>query len=116
MLKFDLTPLLKLHGAKTAAVHLWNCGFSKGRARHLVSKDLKIIAISDIEKLCYTFNCTPNDLFNYEEAVGKPLPQNSALKNLVREQIPTVPELVRGLTAEDAKELMIKLADIRNQK
>ncbi len=116
MLKFDLTPLLKLHGAKNLGAHLWNCGFSKGRARHLVSKDLKIIAISDIEKLCYTFNCTPNDLFCYEEAVGKPLPPNSALRNLVREHIPTVPELVKGLTAEDAKELMTKLAEIRNQK
>ncbi len=116
MLKFDLTSLLKLHGAKTAAAYLWNCGFSRSRSRHLVDKNIKTISISDIEKLCYTFNCTPNDLFYYEEAVGKPLPPNSALKNLVREHIPTVPELVKGLTAEDAKELMIKLADIRNQK
>lgn len=116
MLKFDLTPLLKLHGAKTAAAHIWNCGFSRNKSRHLTSNNLKLISISDIEKLCYIFNCTPNDLFYYEEAAGKPLPQNSALRNLLREHIPSVPELVKGLSAEDAKELMKKFADIRNQK
>lgn len=116
MLKYDITPLLKLHGAKNLGAHLWNCGFSRGKSRHLVSKNLKQIFVSDIEKLCYIFNCTPNDLFHYEEAAGKPLPSNSALKKLVREHIPTIPELVTGLSAEEAKELMIKFAEIRNQK
>ena len=116
MLKFDLTTLLKLHVAKTTANHLWNCGFSRAKARHLASKNVKSLSIADIEKLCYTFNCTPNDLFHYEESVGKTLPQNSALKALVREHVPTVPEIITGLSAEDAKELMIKLAEIKNQK
>jgi DNA-binding Xre family transcriptional regulator len=114
MLKFDVHPLLKLKGAKTSAAYLSNLGITKSKSQHLVKKDLKTISISDIEKLCYIFNCTPNDLFTFEESAAKPLPQNSALKKLVRTH-PSIPELISGLSVEQASELINKLAEIKNQ-
>ncbi len=116
MLKFDVHPLLKLKGAKTSAAYLSNLGITKSKSQHLVKKDLKTISIADIEHLCYIFNCTPNDLFTFEESAAKPLPQNSALKKLVRTPIPSIPELINDLSVEQASELMNKLVEIKNKK
>ena len=116
MLKFDVHPLLKLKGAKTSAAFLQNLGITKNKSQHLVSENVKLISISDIEYLCQIFNCTPNDLFTFEESAAKPLPPNSALKKLIRTPIPSIPELVKDLSFEQASELMNKLAEIKNQK
>lgn len=114
MLKFDVSPLLKLNGAKSRAAFIQSKGFSINRAAHLVSDNVKRISISDIDKLCRVFNCTPNDLFTYEESPANPLPQNSALKKLIRSTDLNVNDLIKGLSVEDAKSLINKFAEIKN--
>jgi len=116
MLKFDVHPLLKLKGAKTTAAYLRDFGVTENKAKHLINKNVKFIAISDIEKLCRIFNCTPNDLFTFEEPASKPLPQNSALRQLVRTPLPSLPELVSDLSAEQASALVNKIIEFKNQK
>jgi DNA-binding Xre family transcriptional regulator len=116
MLKFDIHPLLKLKGATKLMAYLYNRGLSVGRAHHLISKNVKTIAISDIEKLCHIFNCTPNDLFTFEESAAAPLAPNSALKKLIRVSPPSVTELVGDLSLEEANELLFKMAELKKQK
>lgn len=116
MLKFDIQTLLKLSGATRKMAFLHNRGITRSKAQHLIKKDVKRITISDIEKLCRIFNCTPNELFTFEESSDKPLPPESALKQLVREPIPTIPEILSGLSAKKSAELINKLIEIKNQK
>ncbi len=113
MLKFDVHPLLKLKGAKTKAPFLQSRGFSKSKSQHLVKKDVKQIYISDIDKLCRIFNCTPNDLFTFEESAANPLPENSALKKLVRSSELNIQDLISGLSVEDAKNLINKFVELK---
>jgi hypothetical protein len=116
MLKFNVHPLLKLNGAKTAGSYLYERGISLGRARHVVKKDVKVVAVSTIEQLCHLFNCTPNELFVYDESEGKPLAENSALRKLIPSVVPTIPELFAGLSAEEAKGIMNKIAEMKREK
>ncbi len=113
MLKFDILPLLKLKGAKSKAAFLQSRGLSKGKAQHVVKKDVKQIFISDIEKLCRIFNCTPNDLFAFEESTANPLPENSALKKLIRPSAINMHDLVSDLSVEDANKLISKFAELK---
>jgi DNA-binding Xre family transcriptional regulator len=115
MLKLDIHPLLALKGATKKLAYLYNRGLSEGRAKHLISKNIKTISIADIEKLCLIFNCTPNDLFIYEESVSNPLPQNSALKKIVRTPIPSMPELVKDLSIEQTTELMNRIIQFKKE-
>jgi len=115
MLKFDILPLLKFKGEKSPALYLKKNGFSKTTSHHFVGKNVKRLTVTDIRRLCNLFNCTPNDLFTYTESESKPLPPNSAMKQLVRTPLPSFTELVDDLTALQAKELMNKLIEIKNQ-
>jgi hypothetical protein len=65
--------------------------------------------------LCNAFNCTPNDLFTYTESVENPLPENSVLKSLIREPLPTLRELVSDLSAEQAADLIEKIKALKSQ-
>ena len=116
MLKFNLRPLLQLKGATKLIAYLFHHGFTKNKAQHLIKDQVKVLYISDIEKLCQVFNCTPNDLFAYEESEANPLPPDSALKQLIRKPIPTVYELVNDLSLQEATDLINKLAEFKNQK
>lgn len=116
MLKFDVKPLLKVKGATKLMAYLYNRGFSRSKAQHVIKTNVKQISISDIEHLCHIFNCTPNDLFVFEESTAKPLQPNSALKQLVRTPLPTVHDLIGDLSLSEATELINKMAEIKNQK
>ena len=116
MLKFDIQPLLKYKGEKNPALYLKKNGFSKTTSYHLAGKNVKQLSVTDIRRLCTLFNCTPNDLFTYVESESKPLPPNSALKQLVRIPLPSIPELIGDLSPAQTTELMNKLIEIKNQK
>lgn len=116
MLKFDILHLLKFRGGKTPALYLQKNGFSRTSSYHLTGKNVKRLNITDFRKLCNLLNCTPNDLFTYTESEIKPLPPDSPMKQLVRQPIPSIPELVGDLTPLQTAELMAKLLEIKNQK
>ena len=106
---------MKLKGENKSANFLLNNGFSRSKAFHLIGKDVKIISLSDVRKLCNVFNCTPNDLFTISESEAASLPPNSALKKLVRMPVYSMPELVGDLSVEQATELMNKIREMKNQ-
>jgi len=95
---------------------LYKRGITRNKSHHLINKNVKLISISDIEHLCLIFNCTPNELFTFEESKEKPLPENHALKQLIRSPLPSVPELVKDLSISQATDLINKLIEIKNQK
>jgi DNA-binding Xre family transcriptional regulator len=115
MLKFDILPLLRFKGDKNPALYLKRNGFSKTTSYHLTGKDVKRLTITDIRRLCNLFNCTPNDLFTYVESESKPLPPNSAMKQLVRKPLPSIPELIGDLSPAQTNELMNKIMEMKNQ-
>lgn len=117
MLKFDILPLLKFKGGKTPALYLQKNGFSRTTSyRFAGMKSVKRLTITDIRKLCNLFNCTPNDLFTYVESESKPLPPGSPMKQLVRQPVPSIPELLGDLSASQTTELINKLMEFKNQK
>jgi DNA-binding Xre family transcriptional regulator len=111
MLKFDILPLLKFKGDKNPALYLKRNGFSKTTSYHLTGKKVERLTINDIRRLCNLFNCTPNDLFTYVESESKPLPANSAMKQLVRKPLPSIPELIGDLSPAQTAELMNKIME-----
>lgn len=116
MLKFDILYLLKFKSVNKKMAFLYKRGFTKGKSYRLIQKNVKQLRVSDIELLCKVFNCTPNDLFTYEESVEKPLPDGSALKALVRQPLPSFPELISDLTVEQASEFINKIRKMKLEK
>jgi DNA-binding Xre family transcriptional regulator len=109
MLKFDLDPLFKIRAINKKTAFLYKNGFSKSKAATLVNSKFKSISIKNIELLCRAFNCTPNDLFTFDESASNPLPADSALKSIIKKPIPSVSEIVKDLSVSDAAELIANL-------
>jgi DNA-binding Xre family transcriptional regulator len=115
MFRFDIQHLLKLKGGKTPAAFLRQNGFSRTSSFHLSGKNVKRLTVNDIKKLCNLFNCTPNDLFLYEESGSKPIPPNSSMRKLIRTPFLTMPEIVDDISLDQAKELMEKIREMKKQ-
>ena len=116
MLTFDLNRLFQIRGIKTKMSYLMQKGFTHSKAQTLTSGRFKTIKVKDIEKLCLTFNCTPNDLFTYIPEEANPLPADSALRAFLRSPVPDISSVFNDVTIQEASELLDQLQKLKNEK
>ena len=65
MLKYNLRRLFLLKGVTKPIGYLLKAGFTRSVASRLVNGKINTISDKQIEKLCLTFRCTPNDLMEW---------------------------------------------------
>lgn len=83
MLKYNLTRLFMLKGISKPTVFLVKAGFSRNIAARLTGGRFIAIPPKNIERLCLTLKCTPNDLMEWEPAKPELLKENQPLSKLV---------------------------------
>ena len=66
VIKLNVLALLKKHG-KTKYWLYKQLGMSYQNFNKMVNNETKSIRYETLEALCVIFNCTPNDLFFYED-------------------------------------------------
>ena len=63
MLTYNFTRLFKARGIDKPFSYLVKAGYSPNFATGVVNNQVLRLNLTDIEKLCVLFQCTPNDLF-----------------------------------------------------
>jgi len=107
MLRFNVMRVMNLRGIHKPWVFLVRNGFIRSTANNFYNGNVREIKVEHIEKLCLLLNCTPSDLFEWEQSATSPaLNENQALNSLVREKsAPTITEIVRDLPIERMEEI-----------
>lgn len=88
MLIFKLSRIFALRGIDKPFAYLVRLGFSRATASNLLNDRVINVKIRHVETICGALNCTPNDLFEWTPAEGRPLAENHPLNSLKREKTP----------------------------
>lgn len=86
MILFKPKRIMFQRGIDKAYAYLCNHGFTRHTAEILAGSKVSNLKIAHLGKICFLLNCTPNDLFEWEDDGTHKLPENHALNSLVREK------------------------------
>lgn len=95
MLILNLERIIRMRGVKHPRAYLVNHGYSDGEARNLLSGKLKLVRLTLLTRLCETFNCTPNDLLDWNGDA------NHVLAALSKDKAPDIVRLLEGKSPEE---------------
>lgn len=66
MLYLNLQAIFEAKGIDNPANYLWKNGFTRHTAHNLLYNKTEGINFKHLEQLCLVLQCTPNDLFNWQ--------------------------------------------------
>ena len=116
MLSFNIRRVFAIRNIQKALSFLEKSGFTRPSAVNLYNFEVLNIKVKNLEKLCRSLNCTPNDFFEWRETQGEEvLPDTHALNALRREKTTEINKLMKdiplaklGDVEEFLKELKLK--------
>ena len=117
MLSLNIKRIMNLRGIARPYGFLVKNGFVHTTAINLTNGYAANIKVEHIEKLCYLLNCSPSDLFEWQQTAKSPaLNENHALKELIREKhAPTLAEIVKDMPIEKMEEIGKMLKDLKEK-
>ena len=65
MLKFNFTRIFKAKGITKPYTFLVKAGYSASFSTRLTNNKVRMLNLTDVEKLCVMLKCTPNDLLEW---------------------------------------------------
>lgn len=113
MLIFNPRRMFGLRGIERPNNFLVRNGFTSMIASRLLAAGLANIKVSNMGRLCELLNCTPNDLFDWRPSADAALPDNHALKALVRNEARPLADLLKDLPAEKLADLHLMIDELR---
>lgn len=105
MLVLNLERLIALRGVKHMRAYLVNHGFSDGEARNLLSGKTKSVRLNLLTRLCEEFECSPNDLLDWQ---GSP---THVLASLSKSAAPDILKLLEGKSPQELEEILKRIAN-----
>ena len=105
MLVLNLKRLLELRNVTFGTRYLMNHGFTEGEARSLMSGEVKTMRFTLMQRLCETFQCTPNDLFDWQGDGGH------VLSELSKTVAPRIQQLLEGKSPQELEEILRRLSE-----
>ena len=105
MLVLNVHRLIALRGVKHPRAFLVNHGFTDSEARTLIGGRSVSIGHKMLERLCDTFHCKPNDLYDWKGADDHPL---AVLKRTLP---PDIKELLDDKTPQEIEAVLRKLSE-----
>lgn len=116
MLIFNITRILKLRGIDEPYRWLVKQGFAPPTATTWTKYRIGYVKPEQIEKLCFLLNCTPNDLFQWQQDDKAVVSEGHALRTLKRDKdAPSATELLRDIHADKLEKLGEMLAELKNE-
>jgi DNA-binding Xre family transcriptional regulator len=113
MLILNIERLLKLRGIEHPYKFLVGHGFVPQTATNMVKKRAVQIHPAKLERLCRILNCTPNDLFDWQDDGKTALPETHALHSLKRDPTAkSVADLTRDIPADKLEKLGEMIAEL----
>jgi len=93
-------------------------GFNQYIAYQLINNKVKNLSLETLTKLCISFDCTPNDLFNFKAAPNT-VPATSVVHRLTKQlQVESPIDYVKVLKPEEitvAYDFLKKMVENRNR-
>jgi DNA-binding Xre family transcriptional regulator len=65
MIYLNLKPIFEAKGIDNPGYYLWKNGFTRHTSHNLLYNKTESINFKHLEKLCILLQCSPNDLFNW---------------------------------------------------
>ncbi|HEX6124661.1 MAG TPA: hypothetical protein VFZ23_04745 [Pyrinomonadaceae bacterium] len=115
MLIFNPRRMFGLRGIERPNNFLVRNGFTSMIASRLLAPGLSSVKVGNVGRLCQLLNCTPNDLFDWSPTGNSPLPENHALKALVRHEARPLADLLKDVPAEKLADLQAMIDELRNK-
>ena len=116
MLIFNPRRIFGLRGIDRPNHFLVKNGYTAMIASRLLAPTLSSLKVRSIGRLCELLNCTPNDLFDWRPQPGTTMPENHALKALVRdESMRSFHDLLKDLPAEKLADLHVMIDELRRK-
>ena len=103
MLKLN-TPFLLDKGIRTPLAYLVKAGLTHLTAKKLLTGQPVKISLSTLTYICVDLNCTPNDIFQFDNT-QQSLPENHSLKNLVKVSDQNLLQTLKSITPDKLAEL-----------
>ena len=105
MLVLNLERLLRLRGISYGVSYLMNHGYTEGEARHLLNGKPKMLRLSMLTRLSETFQCTPNELFDWNGEAGH------VLSTLRKTETPNIQQLLDGMSPQEIEDVLRRIAN-----
>ena len=86
MLRFNLTHIFKAKAITKPSSEIVKAGFSPSIATKIRQGKINSFNLKYVEKLCNHFQCTPNDLLEWQPSAQQQPAENHALYPLLRNQ------------------------------
>jgi len=106
MLKMNISRVLALKGIDNAYTYLKKHGYKHTKAYWLSKSLTQKVDIDDLERICLSLNCTPNDLFEWSPSTPENDIEGHALQTIRRKDAAVgLVKLVQGLPVEQMDEI-----------
>lgn len=120
MLFYNFTRLFKSRGIDKPFSYLLSMGYSANVATRIINHRIERVKLSDLEKLCELFKCTPNDLLEWVPGKNEKDKENHPLFPLIRnEKVHDLTQLLHSIPLNklvEIEELIQKELDSDRQK
>ena len=106
MLKLNISRVLALKGIDNSYSFLKAHGYKHNKAYHLSRSLTQKIDLNNLEDICLSLNCTPNDLFEWTPSKPETDIEGHALQSIRRKDAAVgLVKLVQGLPVEQMDEI-----------
>lgn len=106
MLKFNFPRIFKARGVDRPFAYLKDNGFSDSFASRIVHNRVERLNLTDVERICTVFQCTPNDLLEWTPSAHVTNVEQHALNPLRRTQkLASLTRLINSMPLDKLTEL-----------
>ena len=114
MLKYNLSKLFVSWAIPNVPVFLVKNGFKKHIAYRIAKEEFTFLPLNQMEKLCYIFNCTPNDLMEWQPDKPEQLNEDIPLKKLLNPGSQNnIMNIVKGVPYDKLAEFAKKMEEVK---
>ena len=106
MLKMNLHRILTLRGIENPYSHLRSKGYQRHKITNLMHGRNATVNLEELEYLCETYGCTPNDLLEWTPSSENENSKNHPLQPLRRSKMPLpIYKMIDALPPDSIEEL-----------
>lgn len=102
-LVLNLKRQFALRGIRLRRSFLVNHGFTDGEARRLATGKVKTLHLDTLERLCETFQCLPNELFDWQGDASH------VLSPISKSEAPNILKLLEDKSPKELEEILKRL-------
>ena len=106
MLSFNFNRVFKARGINKPFSYLVRAGYSDNFATRIVNNRIKRLDLTDLEKLCELFRCTPNDFLEWiPESKDKTNENHPLISTMRGDKVVELTQLINSVPLEKLMEI-----------